>query len=98
MKNQIRQGDILLVRVNVLPKNLKKRNSNIILEGEATGHAHRLYNGNVYEDGEQLYLQTIPTGYIDHEEHDKIELPAGSWKVIRQREYSEKDMTHLVID
>jgi len=93
------QGDLLFFRVDTIPAKAKKRKTNVILEGESTGNAHRLSDGNVYEDGLDLYLETyIPTRII-HEEHlpDPLEVP-GKVKVYRQREYSSQNMTRLVMD
>jgi len=44
-----RQGDVLLIKVDKIPKEAKPRKSNIIVEGEATGHAHRIVNGTILE-------------------------------------------------
>jgi len=42
-----RQGDVLLIKINELPKDVKfkTRKDKIILKGEVTGHAHR-FKGN----------------------------------------------------
>jgi hypothetical protein len=42
--NQIRQGDLLLIAVNSLPKSkqTKKSRSHPLLDGEATGHVHAI--------------------------------------------------------
>jgi len=47
--NEYRQGDVLLVKVKQIPKDAKPRKSNIIVEGEASGHAHRIVNGTILE-------------------------------------------------
>ncbi len=93
------QGDLLIQKIDRLPEGLKKRGDNTILEGETTGHRHALVGGEVYEGDSQLYLQVIqPIGEIIHEEHDRIELPAGTYSIVRQREYKNKDATQLVVD
>lgn len=38
----IQQGDLLLKRTDYLPIGARRRASNVLLEGEATGHAHRI--------------------------------------------------------
>ncbi len=63
---------------------MKKRNDNIIGFGEVTGHTHRA-NGNAIEvfdaDDNSMNLNA-PTGCsITHEEHRKIEIPAGRYNV-----------------
>jgi hypothetical protein len=86
-----RQGDLLIKKINKLPKKLKKRDSDIILEGEVTGHSHRILNGTIYERGwvgpGSLFIEAKENTQIIHEEHQSIEIPAGIYEVIRQREY-----------
>ena len=89
-----RQGDVLIRRINSLPKKKAvQRENGHILEGEATGHIHRLEDttkAQVFEVGEAgLYLRVGPEGVrIIHEEHDPITLPPGDFEIVRQREYS----------
>jgi len=85
-----RQGDLLFVRQDVRPAvDLTARQSDVIVAGEATGHAHRLTAGAVLEapDG-TLYLDLPSRANVVHEEHHAITLDAGLWLVVRQREYS----------
>ncbi|MBD3352496.1 MAG: hypothetical protein GF364_13490 [Candidatus Lokiarchaeota archaeon] len=82
-----RQGDVLIVKIEKLPNFTRMMNSDIIVEGEATGHAHRLKNGWLYTDGRDLFISAQADTEIVHEEHDTIPLDAGLYKVIRQREY-----------
>jgi hypothetical protein len=88
-----RQGDVLLVKVADLPQSLVERKSDILVEGEATGHAHRLTKGQVWQTHEGvLFLSAVKGSKIVHEEHASIELEPGYWQVIRQREYSPKEI------
>lgn len=48
MPKMYRQGDVLLVKVEELPKKARKSKTDIVLRGEATGHAHRLVDGTIY--------------------------------------------------
>lgn len=94
-----RQGDILITKVLNIPKKAKKKKDTVLVYGEVTGHKHLLRDGDVYEMGNDLYLQTyIPTEII-HEEHlpIPIEMP-GVYKVKRKREYTNADAVRLVID
>lgn len=93
MCSQIRQGDVLLVRVDPpveIPKRVRdekgKPLAGLLVEGERTGHAHRL-PARVYDtpEGRVLFLER-PT-MLTHEEHEDIEVPAGWWKPTQQREY-----------
>ena len=92
------QGDLVIRQIDQLPKGLKKKADNILVRGESTGHSHRLIEGEVYGDELHPYLQTFNQTQIIHEEHLPIELPAGNWEVVRQREYTNEDAQTLVID
>jgi hypothetical protein len=84
-----RQGDVLFVKVADLPAALVERKSDVLVEGEATGHAHRLTAGQVWQTREGLlFLSAVAGSKIVHEEHAALELEPGYWQVIRQREYS----------
>ncbi|HLG75257.1 MAG TPA: hypothetical protein VKX46_02510 [Ktedonobacteraceae bacterium] len=84
-----RQGDVLFVKVADPPVALVERRTDILVEGEATGHAHRLTAGQIWQTSTgQLFLSAVAGSTIVHEEHAPIELEPGYWQVIRQREYS----------
>lgn len=77
MKNQHQQGDVLMLRIDALPKNVKKvkpkNGRHILAEGEATGHAHAISdikNCDFFqeEDG-TLYMKCITPVDVNHEEH-----------------------------
>lgn len=94
----LRQGDLLIVKINDIPKGIKKVPSGIVFRGEATGHAHRLVGGDVFSDNGVMFLDVEKTAKLLHEEHKPLILGKGKWSVIRQREYQSKDMTRLVVD
>ena len=57
INKQYRHGDILLIKIDELPKNIKfkTKKSKIILKGEVTGHAHRLEgNAKILEVAERI--------------------------------------------
>ena len=84
-----RQGDLLFVLQETRPVvDLTPQQSNVIVAGEATGHAHRLTEGTILEapDG-TLYLDLPYAARVVHEEHNAITLDPGFWLVVRQREY-----------
>lgn len=61
---------------------------NIILWGEVTGHAHRLVGGQTFTDSNgNVFLNLLKTAKIVHEEHDTIPLKAGTYAILRTREY-----------
>lgn len=95
---QFRQGDVLLERIEERPavatNRLPAENGRVILaHGEATGHAHSVAGSSgVLYQGETTsvtYLEVeAALAMLTHEEHGVIRLPAGTYRVRRQREYS----------
>ena len=93
MQPQYRQGDVFLLQVEQLPLQAREESQAdriVLAYGEATGHSHSvsredatLYN---FEDQDYLFVDT--KAQLVHEEHTAIALPAGTYKVVRQREYS----------
>lgn len=83
-----RQGDLLIVK-ETIPDWAKQPNrfvkDGIVERGEATGHAHRLIDGEVWGDG--AFLRTNGISQLTHDEHDTIVLPEGEYRVLRQREF-----------
>lgn len=85
----VRQGDLLIVKVNELPKESTKQNHRVLAEGEATGHKHELDSGDLYEKDGTLFFK-VPEEQkttLTHQEHGPITFEPGVYKVIRQREY-----------
>lgn len=94
-----RQGDVLLVPISEaeLPAQLieapKDRSGRLVLaRGEATGHAHVVTGEGLTllclpDDLETMFLHVQTYGRVGHEEHGPIPLPAGYYRVVRQREY-----------
>lgn len=69
-------------------KTMKIRESRILQEGEATGHAHRACaGGTVLECGDDLYLATKGGTTITHEEHHPVTVPPGEYTISVVREY-----------
>ena len=95
-----RQGDVLIRRIDSLPtKKAVKRTSGVLVEGESTGHAHRvaeLEKAEVLEIENGLYLRVGEGGVrIVHEEHGDITLPPGDYEIVRQREYSPEEIRNV---
>ena len=87
-----RQGDVLLLAVDALPEGAtaERRSGRIVLaEGEVTGHAHAIAepDARAFTHEGQRYLLTKSVAQLVHEEHAPIEVPAGTWRVVIQREY-----------
>lgn len=85
-----RQGDLLIVPDGISDMDSHRLVPSGIVElGEATGHAHKLIGGEVfqYAYGNEKYVRTDGTAELVHEEHDTIVLPEGTYRVLRQREF-----------
>lgn len=96
---QVRQGDLLLTKIRELPAGLKPVKGSIVVRGEATGHAHQLTDGWVFTNRDGLlFLALTKKAELIHQEHKPIKLDKGFYAVIRQREYTSKDMVQLVKD
>lgn len=105
-----RQGDVLIERIPSLPiglKNIPRENGRVVLaHGEVTGHAHAIYEKEVghfsgeAKDADGLAGVTFlevraAMAALTHEEHSKIPLPCGFYRVTRQREYSPEALRNV---
>lgn len=86
-----RQGDVLLVPVARVEGRKSPSKKRIVLaEGEVTGHAHSVSakDAELFVSEVETYLRVRSETDVTHQEHSPITLPPGSYKVVRQREYS----------
>jgi hypothetical protein len=95
-----RQGDVLLVPVD--PAQLPARPAReerdqqgrlVLANGEATGHAHVVAAPTAElltdpDEVERRFLVLATHALLTHEEHASVPLPAGTYQVVRQREYT----------
>jgi hypothetical protein len=106
MKQQIfRQGDVLLVAVAVLPEGAKDITPDdriVLAYGEVTGHAHAIEEpaskarpARLWDAGAERFLQVLEKTALRHEEHAPVELPAGVYRVVQQREYSPEEIRNV---
>ena len=95
---QYRHGDVFLEQV-ASPSGqqaLSYRKSNLVAEGEATGHAHRAEGDfALYEVDGTLYLRAGQTTALTHEEHARIPLPEGTFRVRLQRQWTAEGWTRV---
>lgn len=89
-----RHGDLLLIPVNNVPEGKGASGMDVVLlEGEVTGHAHRLQCATkpavtiLAPDG-GMFLSLVEATPLVHEEHGTIVVPPGQYAVRRQVEYS----------
>jgi len=96
----IRQGDVLLKKVEKIPKGLKKRDDKTVALGELTGH-HHTFSGQVCvfgEMGKRQFVDVQQQSVLEHQEHKNIVVPKGKYEVIIQREFSALDGVRQVMD
>jgi hypothetical protein len=86
-----RQGDVFIEDTPLIPGGARQQASMVLVEGELTGHAHRIADSDtaiVYERRGELFLQVIADlAEVIHQEHATIRLPRGRYRVWRQREF-----------
>ena len=101
-----RQGDVLLVAVDGVPpgaSSVGRDGGRLVLAyGEATGHAHTI------ESDHAALLATGPGVFLDvrgpepvmlvHQEHESIAVDPGTYRVVRQREYTPRAAPQWVAD
>lgn len=87
-----RHGDVILRRLSDDEKIQGEKQKHLTLaEGEVTGHSHRISKGKgeLFKFNDKMFLKIqSKIACLTHEEHKKIELPAGDYEVIIQREYT----------
>lgn len=93
--NIYRQGDVLLVQVEgegiIVGQPIPREGRKIVLAyGEVTGHSHAIADAGVkfIQVGAERFLTSDKPFTVKHQEHAPISVPAGTFKVVRQREYS----------
>lgn len=93
-----RQGDVLLVPVDAMPAGgtrVEPEAGRLILaRGEATGHHHSVTaeKASLVEAAEGVFLQIMSATALEHQEHTAIWLQPGVYRVVRQREYTPREV------
>lgn len=100
-------GDVLLKRIEKLPKGARKIEGKVLQLGEVTNHRHQFRttdNVEIWVDkefaGKDLsitpdegkFVIVGDMAYLRHEEHKTIEVPPGVYQVDIVREFSYDDM------
>lgn len=94
-----RQGDLLIKKVDALPKDVKARGGTVLAEGEATGHKHKLTTGALFESPQGALFFTLDApAELVHEEHNTLTFEPGTYEVVRQREYNPLDRGALRVN
>jgi hypothetical protein len=99
MNTHYRQGDVLLVKQDELPEgavpeDLSEPDRIVLAYGEVTGHAHAVSTAYaaIYRHEQERFLVAQPGAILVHEEHSTINLEPGVYHVVRQREYSPREV------
>ncbi len=97
MKKHYRQGDVLVIETETIPRDAKqveREGGRIVLaHGEVTGHSHAIasmdarFLGVVAEGAERRFLRAVRPVALNHEEHAEIRIARGNYEVVIQREY-----------
>jgi hypothetical protein len=93
-----RQGDVLLVRVGAMPAEGRilgpEAGRLILARGEATGHHHSVAaeDASLIEAAEGVFLRIMSVTPLEHQEHAAIWLEPGVYRVVRQREYTPREI------
>lgn len=87
--NWFQHGDVTIKPVKSAPKGARRRQGNTLMEGETTGHTHKVTEGefDLVTKGGVLYFVARTPCVVTHEEHKPIAVPQGTYKVGRVREY-----------
>lgn len=84
-------GDVLLKKIEKLPEG-KKLETNVIMEGEHTGHMHRIIgDAQIFECDGKRYVWAENSFDVVHEEHRQITIKPGIYEIDRQKEYDPYD-------
>lgn len=104
---QFRQGDVLLISVNEIPKSAVATQNKVVAIGESTHHHVVTDDVEVMDDNGNLYLAVAKSGRLEHltigtqqkAEHNPIVLDKGKYQVVLQREYDPyEDLIRQVLD
>lgn len=103
-----RQGDVMLVAVDSIPAGVvavpRESGSVVLAYGEATGHKHRIphRSAQLYRSESDVDLRWLKIGgagaTLLHDEHGKVKVPPGAYRVLIQRTWSDADEAVIVID
>lgn len=86
---------MLIEQIATIPAEAVKQPSGekiILALGEATGHHHALETkesdpADWWKLNDEQFVSVSAAARVTHQEHATIELPAGNYRVTRQREY-----------
>ena len=98
---KVRQGDVMIRRVDKLPAERTLQKDGALAYGEVTGHSHRVADleaAQVFNCGKGKFLSVTAEGGVSivHEEHGTVHIPKGDYAVTIQREYSPEEIRSVI--
>ena len=110
--NLIRQGDVLIRPIDKTKGKKVADNKYTLAFGETTGHHHDIigdvkifkqegeHKGTLVGEGNGLLCIEVGEqgATLTHQEHDHLEIPAGTYEVVMQREYDVVEGIRQVLD
>lgn len=97
----IRQGDVLLVKVSDLPDGVTRQafQGRVVLAyGEVTGHSHTLTaekSALFVDKAGRSWVVVDEPDVLEHQEHNPISLGVGIYRLIRQVEYAPEEIRRV---
>jgi len=110
MAEMMRQGDVLLADILLVPRKFTSENKErlkeigkgekILAYGEKSGHSHTLRGDVTFYTGSGITLCQVSRdgAQLVHQEHDQINIGEGDYIVINQREYDLLEGIRMVSD
>lgn len=94
-----RHGDVMIASVEEVPEGARRLPQAVLAYGEVTGHSHRVEDPKtaaMWQSGGEMFLSVVAdNAAIVHEEHARIELPRGTYRVWQQREYTPRAIVRV---
>jgi hypothetical protein len=83
------QGDILVCKIERLPKGSKAIKTKDIEKSTTTGNSHSLQGGvcQIKTEGNKKYLSVKKQTTLTHQEHKPIKIPKGEYEIRKVLEY-----------
>ncbi len=94
-----RHGDVMIAQVEEVPQNARRLPNAVLAYGEVTGHSHRVEDPKtvaMFSSGGEMFMTVLADhAAIIHEEHLRIEVPRGTYRVWQQREYTPRAIVRV---
>jgi hypothetical protein len=82
----------MIAAIDKIPAGARRLPSSVLAHGEITGHSHRVEtsgSAEIWQIRDMLFMRVVTdSAAIVHEEHKRITIPRGIYRVWQQREYT----------